>query len=108
MVRGHSRKKERLLQLLSAQGMCGELLRFPSSIPLPLQPDLHATGILAERSGVFNSAMAPLKLCFRLSDGPGAQLLVHPLPRRQQPLLFDSWPCSARERDEARAVRRCV
>lgn len=70
LVRGHARKKERLLQLLSAQGMCGELLRFPRSIPLPLQPDLHAVGILPERSGVFNSAMAPLRLGFRLADGP--------------------------------------
>lgn len=72
VARGHARKKERLMQLLSAQGLCGELLRFPRSIPLPLQPDLHAAGVVAERSGVFNSAMAPLRLCFRLADGPGA------------------------------------
>ena len=44
--------------------MYKELASFPRPLPLPLQPDVVATGIKSENSGVFNSAMAPLKLCF--------------------------------------------
>ena len=71
-VRGHGRKKERLVQLLSAGGLCGELARFAAPLPLPLRPDLRAVGLDAAASGVFNSAMAPLRLCFDLEAGSGA------------------------------------
>ncbi len=66
-VRGHARKRDRLRALLSDSGLCAELARFPEPLPLPLDPSVRVAGVLPASATVFKSALAPLRLTFRVA-----------------------------------------
>ena len=71
-VRGHARKRDRLRQLLSDAGLCAELAHFPAPLPLPLDPTVRVAGVLPASAAVFKSALAPLRLTFRVAPPEGA------------------------------------
>ena len=62
-LRTAARKKERLHELLSESGLCGELASL--RLPLPLDPNVLLTGVIPEESAVFKSALTPLRLTFK-------------------------------------------
>ncbi|KAL3157710.1 hypothetical protein ABBQ32_012142 [Trebouxia sp. C0010 RCD-2024] len=70
-VRGGAvRKTERLREMVSEAGQCGELMSL--QVALPLDPTVHLNGIIPSACSVFKSAMAPLRLTFRVA-GMGSQ-----------------------------------
>ena len=67
---GTAKKAERLRHLLSPSGPFGELsLLGNPGPPCPLNPRIRMNGIIPEQSGVFKSALHPLRLAFRTSEG---------------------------------------
>ncbi len=46
-------------------GQCGELAHL--RCPLPLDPAVQLTGLIAEECSVFKSALSPLRLTFRVA-----------------------------------------
>ena len=64
-----ARKVERLRAILTGQGIGTELTYFTHNIPHLLDPLISLTGINAEESFVFKSALSPLKLAFRDVNG---------------------------------------
>ena len=65
-----NKKEERLRHLLSPQGPFGELALLGNpGPPCPLNPRVRMSGIIPEQSGVFKSALHPLRLAFRTSEG---------------------------------------
>ena len=76
-VRGAKGKSEKLRDIIRKGGLYAESLKFPEGLMLPLDPDLMVTEVVPEQSGVFKSALSPLRLCFikksrdpqRLVDG---------------------------------------
>ncbi|XP_076943755.1 phosphatidylinositol 3-kinase, root isoform-like [Bidens hawaiensis] len=67
-VRGGTQKKiEKLRRLLS--GLLSELTYFEEPIRSPLAPTVLITGIIPSDSSIFKSALHPLRLAFRTSDG---------------------------------------
>ncbi|KAK9811578.1 hypothetical protein WJX72_006428 [[Myrmecia] bisecta] len=63
-MRGNSAKKaERLREMVSEYGQCGELSQI--RVPLPLDPAIMLAGIIPSDCAVFKSALAPLRLTFR-------------------------------------------
>ena len=45
------------------------LLTFDPPLPLPLDPDVHITGVVSEEANVFKSSLLPLYLPFRTTSG---------------------------------------
>nr|XP_043607077.1 phosphatidylinositol 3-kinase, root isoform [Erigeron canadensis] len=67
-VRGGTQKKiEKLRHLLS--GLLSELTYFEEPIRSPLAPTVLITGIIPSDSTIFKSALHPLRLAFRTSNG---------------------------------------
>ncbi|KAJ3092312.1 Phosphatidylinositol (PI) 3-kinase [Quaeritorhiza haematococci] len=52
------------------------LLSFPP-MPLPLDPQVHVTGLIPEKATVFKSALMPLRLTFSCLDGSEYPVLLH-------------------------------
>lgn len=70
-VRGGAvRKTERLRDMVSEAGQCGELMTL--QVPLPLDPTVVLEGIVPASCSVFKSAMAPIRLTFKVK-GVGSQ-----------------------------------
>ena len=59
------RKTERLREMISEAGQCGELMTL--QVPLPLDPTVLLNGIIPPSCSVFKSAMAPIRLTFRVA-----------------------------------------
>ncbi|KAJ3389977.1 Phosphatidylinositol (PI) 3-kinase [Lobulomyces angularis] len=53
---------------LSLADPVNKLISF-SPLPLPLDPNIHVTGIISEKSSIFKSSVSPLKITFSCSDG---------------------------------------
>ena len=67
---GTKSKAERLKALLAPGGAFAELAELGDpGPPCPLDPGVRLNGLIAEKSAVFKSALHPLKLAFRTSDG---------------------------------------
>lgn len=62
---GAARKTERLRDMVSEAGQCGELMSL--QVPLPLDPTVLLNGIIPASCSVFKSAMAPIRLTFRVA-----------------------------------------
>ena len=62
--KGYAKKTERLRQLLSRDGLMSELRQFQKPLPLPLNPNVRADGVIAEQSSCFKSSLHPLQLAF--------------------------------------------
>lgn len=79
-VRGGAvRKTERLREMVGEAGQCGELMSL--QVALPLDPTVHLNGIIPSACSVFKSAMAPLRLTFRVA---GQQPTPGPIKSHQQ------------------------
>jgi phosphatidylinositol 3-kinase len=110
-VRGHARKRDRLRALLGEAGLCAELARFPAPLPLPLDPAVRISGVLPASAAVFKSALAPLRLTFRVAAPEGgtasAQMPMQPpeMPLPPSPPSSESGddPDEAASRDEHNA-----
>ncbi|EFJ45030.1 hypothetical protein VOLCADRAFT_40672, partial [Volvox carteri f. nagariensis] len=63
-----ARATERLREMISESGPCGELTAL--RVPLPLDPNIVLAGIVPKECAVFKSAMMPLKLSFRIEAAP--------------------------------------
>jgi phosphatidylinositol 3-kinase len=63
-----AKKAEQLRRMVGEYGQCGELAYL--KCPLPLDPTVQLTGIIAEECGVFKSALSPLRLTFRTAGTP--------------------------------------
>eukprot|EP00850_Spirogloea_muscicola_P004644 SM000020S05994 [mRNA] locus=s20:381175:386922:+ [translate_table: standard] len=75
-VRGnHHRRVERLRQLLSSQGLLGELTHFSQPLPLPLDPRLSVVGLIPGDSTIFKSSLSPLMLTFRTQSDSKYRLI---------------------------------
>lgn len=72
VVRGNNaRKTERLREMVSEAGQCGELMSL--QVALPLDPTVLLNGIIPASCSVFKSAMAPIRLTFRVAgQHPGS------------------------------------
>ena len=81
-LRTAARKKERLHELLSESGLCGELASL--RLPLPLDPTVLLTGVIPEESDVFKSALTPLKLTFKTA----VTVNGHALPETKYSIIF--------------------
>ena len=81
-LRTAARKKERLIELLSESGLCGELASL--RLPLPLDPTVLLTGVIPEESSVFKSALTPLKLTFKTA----VTVNGHALPESKYSIIF--------------------
>ena len=62
---GAARKTERLREMVSEAGQCGELMSL--QVALPLDPTVLLNGIIPASCSVFKSAMAPIRLTFRVA-----------------------------------------
>ena len=62
---GAARKTERLREMVSEAGQCGELMTL--QVPLPLDPNVLLNGLIPSSCSVFKSAMAPIRLTFRVA-----------------------------------------
>ena len=62
---GAARKTEKLREMVSEAGQCGELMSL--QVALPLDPTVQLNGIIPSACSVFKSAMAPLRLTFRVA-----------------------------------------
>ena len=51
--------------MVSEAGQCGELMTL--QVPLPLDPNVLLNGIIPSSCSVFKSAMAPMRLTFRVA-----------------------------------------
>ncbi|GIL50816.1 hypothetical protein Vafri_6947, partial [Volvox africanus] len=74
-----ARATERLREMVSESGPCGELTAL--RVPLPLDPNIVLAGIVPKECAVFKSAMLPLRLSFRIEAAP--------FNWRSQPLAAD-------------------
>eukprot|EP00198_Chlamydomonas_reinhardtii_P000296 XP_001689631.1 VPS34-like PI-3-kinase [Chlamydomonas reinhardtii] len=63
-----ARATERLREMVSETGACGELTAL--RVPLPLDPHIVLAGIMPKECSVFKSAMLPLRLSFRIEAAP--------------------------------------
>ncbi|GIL80848.1 hypothetical protein Vretimale_9438 [Volvox reticuliferus] len=63
-----ARATERLREMISESGPCGELTAL--RVPLPLDPNIVLAGIVPKECSVFKSAMLPLRLSFRIEAAP--------------------------------------
>lgn len=59
------RKTERLREMVSEAGQCGELMSL--QVALPLDPTVLLNGLIPASCSVFKSAMAPIRLTFRVA-----------------------------------------
>ncbi|KAG2448608.1 hypothetical protein HYH02_006498 [Chlamydomonas schloesseri] len=81
-----ARATERLREMVSENGPCGELTAL--RVPLPLDPHIVLAGIVPKECSVFKSAMLPLRLSFRIEAAPmnwKAPLLPPPPPGPHDP-----------------------
>lgn len=62
-----TRKTERLQEMVGPGGPLAELMHL--QVPLPLNPGTTLQGVLPEECIVFKSALSPLRLTFRATDG---------------------------------------
>lgn len=63
-VRGGAVKKaDRLREMISDSGPCGELSH--STMPNPLDPTILLAGVIPAQCSVFKSALNPLRLTFK-------------------------------------------
>ena len=69
-----ARKAEQLRRMVGEYGQCGELAYL--QCPMPLDPSVLLTGIIAEECSVFKSALSPLRLTFRVAGAPAAHALT--------------------------------
>ena len=69
-----ARRAEQLRRMVGQYGQCGELASL--HCPLPLDPGVLLTGIIAEECSVFKSALLPLRLTFRTA---GVRLAAPPV-----------------------------
>lgn len=67
-VRGAKAKTEKLRDIVRDGGLYAESLKFPEGLMLPLDPNLMVTEVVPEQSGVFKSALSPLRLSFVKKD----------------------------------------
>jgi phosphatidylinositol 3-kinase len=81
-LRTAARKKERLHELLSESGLCGELASL--RLPLPLDPNVLLTGVIPEESSVFKSALTPILLTFKTA----VTVNGHSLPESKYSIIF--------------------
>ncbi|PIK59455.1 phosphatidylinositol 3-kinase catalytic subunit type 3, partial [Apostichopus japonicus] len=66
---GNRKKKiERLQALLASTEFSKQMLSNFDPIPLPIQPEIRITGLIAEKASIFKSALLPCKLYFRTVD----------------------------------------
>ncbi|CAJ1931442.1 unnamed protein product [Sphenostylis stenocarpa] len=73
-VRGNTQKKiEKLRQLLS--GLLSELTYFDEPIRSPLAPGVLISGIVPSESSIFKSALHPLRLTFRTTNGGTCKII---------------------------------
>ncbi|ESW29431.1 hypothetical protein PHAVU_002G070100 [Phaseolus vulgaris] len=73
-VRGNTQKKiEKLRQLLS--GLLSELTYFDEPIRSPLAPGVLISGIVPSESSIFKSALHPLRLTFRTTNGGTSKII---------------------------------
>ncbi|KAK7367992.1 hypothetical protein VNO80_10014 [Phaseolus coccineus] len=73
-VRGNTEKKiEKLRQLLS--GLLSELTYFDEPIRSPLAPGVLISGIVPSESSIFKSALHPLRLTFRTTNGGTSKII---------------------------------
>ncbi|XP_006654109.2 phosphatidylinositol 3-kinase, root isoform [Oryza brachyantha] len=73
-VRGSAQKKiDRLRQLLS--GNFSELTNFDEPIRSPLAPTVLLTGVLPQESSIFKSALHPLRLAFKTTNGGTSKII---------------------------------
>ncbi|GMH39569.1 hypothetical protein BSKO_07467 [Bryopsis sp. KO-2023] len=64
--RRSDKRTAHLREMLSENGSCGELTTL--RVPLPVEPTILLTGLIAQECGVFKSAMFPLKLTFSAEE----------------------------------------
>ncbi|KOM45697.1 hypothetical protein LR48_Vigan06g100300 [Vigna angularis] len=73
-VRGNTQKKiEKLRQLLT--GLLSELTYFDEPIRSPLAPGVLIIGIVPSESSIFKSALHPLRLTFRTTNGGTSKII---------------------------------
>ena len=82
-VRGHARKRECLRQLLTQEPGCS-LARLHPPVTWPLDPVLCVDGVVVPTATVFKSALAPLRLTFRVA--PAAAAAAQPTVSPQPPM----------------------
>lgn len=63
------RKIEKLKKALADPK--NELIKIDPPLPLPLDPDIHITGVVPEEANVFKSTLSPLLLRFKTDKGTG-------------------------------------
>mmetsp|Transcript_623 Transcript_623/g.1491 ORF Transcript_623/g.1491 Transcript_623/m.1491 type:complete len:866 (+) Transcript_623:255-2852(+) len=63
---GAPRKTERLREIISDAGSCGELSHV--TMPNPLNPSVVLSGVVPSQCSVFKSALSPLRLSFRTAN----------------------------------------
>ena len=86
---GAARKTERLREMVGEAGQCGELMSL--QVALPLDPTVLLNGIIPTSCSVYKSAMAPLRLTFRVAGKlpPCARFLpCAPVPHPRHPSLL--------------------
>ncbi|CAM0142069.1 Phosphatidylinositol (PI) 3-kinase [Umbelopsis sp. WA50703] len=66
MKDGRSKKVEKLRRMIADPK--GPLFSFPT-LPFPLDPRFEVCKVLADKSGIFNSNLQPLRLTFAMPDG---------------------------------------
>lgn len=86
-VRGGAvRKTERLREMVSEAGQCGELMSL--QVALPLDPTVLLNGIIPASCSVFKSAMAPIRLTFRVAGQHSRPAAMHMQSRSMVALLY--------------------
>ncbi|GLC43266.1 hypothetical protein PLESTF_000410600 [Pleodorina starrii] len=80
-----ARAAERLREMVSESGPCGELTGL--RVPLPLDPNIVLAGIVPKECSVFKSAMLPLRLSFRIEALPCNWRAPPPPPPSPSPPL---------------------
>ncbi len=75
---GAARKTERLREMVSEAGQCAELMTL--QVPLPLDPTVLLNGIIPSSCSVFKSAMAPIRLTFRVAGESCSPLRGNAVP----------------------------
>ena len=81
-VRGHARKRECLRQLLSREPGCS-LASLHPPVTWPLDPQLCVDGVIVSTATVFKSALAPLRLTFKVAPMAAA---TQPIAAAQPPM----------------------
>ena len=69
------RKTERLREMVGEAGQCGELMSL--QVALPLDPTVLLNGLIPASCSVFKSAMAPIRLTFRVAGHHCRPVVMH-------------------------------